>query len=100
MFDLKGVESFNSPYERGAMEVLKRSQKRQITNVIAPEHISRHRNHETNLKNEEEILIEQVISHCNSFRSKFLNSAKGDWVKSAITKLDEISKELENIKDE
>ncbi|WP_421668528.1 hypothetical protein [Staphylococcus arlettae] len=75
------------------------TEKRRINNVIAPGHSKRHHDHENKMKNEEEMLIEQIISHCDAFRSGFKKSAKGDWVDSAISELEKISKELKNIID-
>lgn len=50
-------------------ELKKEAEKKRITTVIAPEHYKRHHDHENKMKIEEEILFEQIISHCDKFRS-------------------------------
>ncbi|MGN5881996.1 hypothetical protein [Staphylococcus simulans] len=80
-------------------ELIKLIEKKRITDVIAPEHNKRHHDHENKLKNEEEILVEQIISHCDAFRSKFERLAKGGWVDSAISELEDISDNLRSILD-
>ncbi|MEX2948366.1 hypothetical protein ABH521_006765 [Staphylococcus warneri] len=80
-----------------AME--KEKEKKQISNVIAPEHDKRHHNHENELKNEEKALINQMVSHTQSFRGNFEGVAKGDWVESAMSELDKINNELKKIAD-
>ncbi|PHK50099.1 hypothetical protein [Staphylococcus edaphicus] len=85
--------------ESAVSELKKMMEKKRITNVIAPEHNKRHHDHENKMKNEEEMLIEQTISHCNTFRSGFKKSAKGDWVDSAMSELDKIGESLKSIVD-
>ena len=80
-------------------ELKKMMEKNRITNVIAPEHNKRHHDHENKMKNEEKKLIEQTISHCNSFRSEFEKSARGDWVDNAMSELDKIGESLKQIID-
>lgn len=78
-------------------ELNKMRERDKITDVIAPEHVKRGKDHENKMKNEERILIEQMISHCNSFKGNFKDTAKGDWVDSAMTEFDNINKRLEAI---
>ncbi|WP_415843980.1 hypothetical protein [Staphylococcus gallinarum] len=80
-------------------ELKKTAEKMRITNVIAPEHSKRHHDHENKMKNEERMLIEQTINHCNSFRDGFKKAAKGDWVDSAVAELEKLSENLKNIMD-
>ncbi|HCU7014429.1 TPA: hypothetical protein OVJ85_001338 [Staphylococcus aureus] len=68
---------------------------RQITAVIAPEHNRIH--HKNKLKNDEELLINQMSSHFKKFKGEFDNVAQGDWVKKAKNELDDINKKLKNI---
>lgn len=53
----------------------------------------------TKWKTKKKKLIEQTISHCNSFRSEFEKSAKGDWVDNAMSELDKIGESLKQIID-
>ncbi|MHD0396296.1 hypothetical protein ACY2DA_00210 [Staphylococcus simulans] len=80
-------------------ELRKMLEKNQITNVIAPEHNKRHHDHENKMKKEEKVLVEQIISHCDSFKSEFEKSAKGAWVDSALSELKDISNNLKSIMD-
>ncbi|MGV3143664.1 hypothetical protein [Staphylococcus simulans] len=80
-------------------ELIKLIEKKRITDVIAPEHNKRHHDHENKLKNEEEILVEQIINHCDKFRGDFEKAAKGDWVDSAISELEKIKDNLKSIMD-
>lgn len=79
--------------------ILKLSEKNRITTVIAPEHNKRHHDHENKMKKAEKVLIEQISSHCDKFRSEFEEAAKGDWVDSAISELEKISDNLKSIMD-
>lgn len=72
-------------------------QMRQITAVIAPEHNRIHHDHKNKLKNDEELLINQMSSHFKKFKGEFDNVAQGDWVKKTKNELDDISKKLKNI---
>ncbi|MGW7807964.1 hypothetical protein ACWEU9_04340 [Staphylococcus xylosus] len=85
--------------ELAVSELKKMMEKKRITNIIAPEHSKRHHDHENKMKSEEKILIEQTISHCNSFRSEFEKSAKGDWVDNAMSELGKIGENLKQIID-
>lgn len=85
--------------ESAVSELKKMMEKKRITNVIAPEHNKRHHDHENKMKNEEKMLVEQTISHCEAFRSGFEKSAKGDWVDSAMSELDKIGESLKSIMD-
>lgn len=78
-------------------ELVKLSQKKRITNVIAPEHVRRHEDHERKLEKQEKVLIESIVAHCSSFCNEFKGVAKGDWTESAITELEEISQSLKSI---
>ncbi|EZW52511.1 hypothetical protein HBR87_11465 [Staphylococcus aureus] len=49
------------------------------------------------MKNDEELLINQMSSHFKKFKGEFDNVAQGDWVKKAKNELDDISKKLKNI---
>lgn len=79
------------------LELNKYRERDRIENVIAPEHVKRHHDHENKLKNEERALIEQIISHCHSFKSNFKNAAKGDWVDSAMEEIDDITNVLKRL---
>lgn len=74
-------------------------EKQHITNVIAPEHDRMHHDHKNQLKNDEKMLVDQMISHFKKFKSDFNNAAQGDWVKSATSELKDISDNFKKIQD-
>lgn len=58
-------------------------EKEQISEVIAPEHVRMHHNHQNKLKSDEKILLDQMVSHFKKFEADFKNVAQEHWVKSA-----------------
>jgi len=71
-------------------------EKEQIRTVIAPEHDRMHHDHQNKLKSDEKILLDQMVSH---FEGECKNAAQGDWVKSAMSELNDISDDLKHIQD-
>lgn len=74
-------------------------EKEQISEVIAPEHVRMHHDHQNKLKSDEKILLDQMVSHFKKFEADFENVAQGHWVKSATEELKDISNDLEKIQD-
>ncbi|HDK3025130.1 TPA: hypothetical protein PR217_000332 [Staphylococcus aureus] len=73
--------------------------KEQISEVIAPEHVRMHHDHQNKLKSDEKILLDQMVSHFKNFEDDFKNAAQGAWVKNATDELKDISNDLEKIQD-
>ncbi|PNZ52157.1 hypothetical protein CD170_12255 [Staphylococcus aureus] len=86
---------FSGLPDLAALEQMK--EKEQISEVIAPEHVRMHHDHQNKLKSDEKILLDQMVSHFKKFEADFKNAAQGAWVKKAKNELDDISKKLKNI---
>ena len=80
-------------------EIKKERELQQIINVIAPEHDKIHLDNKNKLKNDEKILIDQMVSHCHAFSRDFKNVAQGDWVRRAMLELKKLSYHLRKIQD-
>ncbi|HII0851368.1 TPA: hypothetical protein ACYYSO_000985 [Staphylococcus aureus] len=65
-------------------------EKEQISEVIAPEHVRMHHDHQNKLKSDEKILLDQMVSHFKKFEDDF---------KNATDELKDISNDLEKIQD-
>ena len=74
-------------------------EKEQISEVIAPEHVRMHHDHQNKLKSDEKILLDQMVSHFKKVEDDFKNAAQGAWVKNATDELKDISNDLEKIQD-
>ena len=74
-------------------------EKEQIRTVIAPEHDRMHHDHQNKLKSDEKILLDQMVSNFKKFEGEIKNAAQGDWVKSAMSELNDISDDLKHIQD-
>ncbi|HDE0492499.1 TPA: hypothetical protein PB613_001524 [Staphylococcus aureus] len=75
----------------------KKMLKKTIRTVIAPEHKHKYKDIENGLKGEEKVLIEQMAQHCEAFKANFKGAAQGDWVKSAMSEIDNIKDDLKKI---
>lgn len=56
-------------------------EKEQISEVIAPEHVRMHHDHQNKLKSDEKILLDQMVSHFKKFEDDFKKCGTRAWVK-------------------
>ncbi|KWU90283.1 hypothetical protein AGE06_23945, partial [Salmonella enterica subsp. enterica serovar Kentucky] len=76
------------------------AQKENIRSVVAPEHKHKYKDIEEGLKGEEKVLIEHTANHCEGFKANFKGAHEGDWLKSAMSEIDNTKDDLKKINSE
>ena len=73
-------------------------EKEQISEVIAPEHVRMHHDHQNKLKSDEKILLDQMVSHFKNLKMILKCGTRG-LGENATDELKDISNDLEKIQD-